>query len=335
MSDTGSTGTATVRGAVTPVRTGGRPPGARPVRSWTSVRRNGTRITGAGSTSGPGRRGAPPPGGPPARSRRGCGRGRRGRCRRACSARSRSASGSSSVKCGCMRFTISAAHRDVGLGQLVGEERGLGDGVALGRRPPARTTVAGVGQQLEHLLGPVLEPCSMPSKAWKKVMASSNTSPPTTLRHAAHEGLGGHVHRLHRRPRVGAIEHPVEAVVEEAGEAPGRVEEVEGVAARRGVDDDEVEVARRRAARRASPSPCTPACPTARRRCSGRSGWRGSARPAPGRRSSVVTRSSKVRLGVEHQRPQLAGPGAVDAARACCRCRRGRGRRPAAWPGRW
>ena len=82
----------------------------------------------------------------------------------------------------------------------------------------------------------------MPSKAWKNATASCTTSPPTTLRDRPQERLGGDVDRL----QVGARRHhqqPEEPVVEEPGQPPGRVEEVEGVPRRRRVDDDEVEAA--------------------------------------------------------------------------------------------
>ena len=73
-------------------------------------------------------------------------------------------------------------------------------------------------------------------------MASSNTSPPTTLVTVRTNAWAAHVHRLHDAPGR-RHEDAVEAVVEEAGEAARGVEEVEGVAGRRRVDDDEVEVA--------------------------------------------------------------------------------------------
>ena len=122
--------------------------------------------------------------------------------------------------------------------------------------------------------GPLLEALLHAVERRKKAIASSTTSPPH-LRHRAQERLGGDVDGLDDAPGR-RHEHAVEPVVEEAGEAAGGVEEVEGVARGRRVDDDQVEVARPRAARRASPSPCTPGCPTARWRCCGRSGCRGS-----------------------------------------------------------
>ena len=81
-----------------------------------------------------------------------------------------------------------------------------------------------------------------------------------------------------------------------------RVEEVERVPGRRRVDDDEVEVRPRRAARAASPSPCTPACRRARRRRCGRSGCRGSAAPVPASAALRGDEHVERRLRVEHQR---------------------------------
>ena len=113
-------------------------------------------------------------------------------------------------------------------------------------------------------------------------------------------------------------EHPVEAVVEEAGQAPRRVEEVERVARRRRVDDDEVEVAllvqlvellHRHVLLRARERAGDVAVEAVVEDALGLLG---------SDRRCVTTRSSKVRLGVEHQRPQLARPVAVDRRRACC-----------------
>ncbi len=104
------------------------------------------------------------------------------------------------------------------------------------------------------------KPSSIPSNARKNATTSSMTSVPTTRDDGAQERL----HRRARDPQVRAGRHhqqPEDPVVEQAREPPGRVEEVERVARRRRVDDDEVEAALARAARAASPSPCTPACP--------------------------------------------------------------------------
>ena len=75
-------------------------------------------------------------------------------------------------------------------------------------------------------------------------MASSITSAPTTFDTVRRKACAA-TFTAFMMPRVGRHEQAEEAVVEEAGEPPRRVEEVEGVAGRRGVDHDEVEVALR------------------------------------------------------------------------------------------
>ena len=80
----------------------------------------------------------------------------------------------------------------------------------------------------------------MPANAWKKATASASTSEPTTLPIARSTGwVAALTTRMPRRGRQ--HQQPEQAVVEEAGEHARRLEEVEGVAARRRVDDDEVE----------------------------------------------------------------------------------------------
>ena len=52
--------------------------------------------------------------------------------------------------------------------------------------------------------------------------------------------MRGDIHCLHDAAGWGH-QHPVQAMVEKAGKAPGGLQEIEGVAARRGVDDHEIE----------------------------------------------------------------------------------------------
>ena len=262
------------------------PIASRPSRSCTSVARNGTRTTGAGATCvGEAGEVVLLARGDELRSRRGWRRARRGRCRRACAARSR-----------------------VGLGEPVAEPRvhpvdderlrpRCRPRPAGRRRTCASSTVSrrgdatstndglGVGEQLEHARRPGRgspAPCPRrPGRTRSRRRPPRRRRPSTTVRrNACAATFTAFMYAAGRRHQ-----HAEEAVVEEAGEPARRVEEVERVARRRRVDDDEVEVAARRAARRASPSPCTPACPTARRRCCGRSGCRGCARPAPASRA--------------------------------------------------
>ena len=155
----------------------------------------------------------------------------------------------------------------------------------------------------------------MPSKAWKKATASSITSAPTTLATVRRKAWVATLTAF-TMPAAGRRDHAEQPVVEEAGEAPGGVDEVEGVARRRGVDDDEVEVGALvqlvellhrhvllRARQGAGDVPVEAVVEDALA-CSGVDGVG---------RHEVVEGA----LGVEHQRPQLAGPVAVDAARAC------------------
>ena len=72
-----------------------------------------------------------------------------------------------------------------------------------------------------------------------------------------------------------------------------RVEEVERVAARRGVEHEQVVAALAGSARRASPSPCTPASRPRRSRAPGRCGWRGPRRACA--RRARATRSARRR----------------------------------------
>ena len=135
-------------------------------------------------------------------------------------------------------------------------------------------------------------------------------------------------------------QQPDEPAVEERREPLGCVEEVQRRPRRRRVDDDQVPAAgaraRRRAAGRASPSPCTPGCrrtsSTARRR----TGWPGSARPSPGwpgsrppRRRCASCRASSRRASRPPPRRRRAPAGGR------CRASRCPSTAPAGGPGRW
>ena len=82
----------------------------------------------------------------------------------------------------------------------------------------------------------------MPSNARKNATTSSITSEPTTLRDRAQERLHGHAGDLEGRARR-HHQQPEDAVVEQPHEPARRVEEVERVAGRWRVDDDEIEAA--------------------------------------------------------------------------------------------
>ena len=111
---------------------------------------------------------------------------------------------------------------------------------------------------------------------------------------------------LMTRDRYGAMSRRRKRLREEVGHALGRLEEVDGVARRRRVDDDQVVAARRCGSRTAAPWRCSRGSARTGRRCSGRAGWRGS------RRAVVVVGRVALHqvvprlLGVEHGRPQLA-----------------------------
>ena len=146
----------------------------------------------------------------------------------------------------------------------------------------------------------------MPSNAWKKASASASTSLPMTL--PIDRRIGWAATLSTAEPAAGRHHHQLE---QRDGRGSGRdvrgVEEVERVARRRGVDDDEIEalVAVQRE---------QPLGGHVLLRAAERAGdvavegvGRGSARPAAA--LSRVGRDQPVerRRRVEHQRPQLAG----------------------------
>ena len=93
---------------------------------------------------------------------------------------------------------------------------------------------------------------------------------------------------------TGRQQQPPQPAVHEAAQPFRRVEEVERVARRRGVDDDEVPLVLGEQADPASPSPCTPACRRATWRRSDRTGCPESLAPV---RSGVLDRPSRRTCG--------------------------------------
>ena len=238
-------------------RRGGPPPAAEPASSCTSCPKRGIRPTGAGATCA-----ARPAYARPSRaatvfssvrfaSKRRPGRGARG-----------AAIGLDpppSTERRCDPVDDERGHRHVALGELLGEEARLADGVGPGRGDE-HVRRRGVGQQLVDGAGPAPEPVLHALEGLEEADGVLHDLGAGHLGDGLQQCLGGDAHRPQRHPGRDQ-ERPEEAVLQEAGEAAGRVEQVERVAGRRGVDDHDVEVARTGPARRASPSPCTPACP--------------------------------------------------------------------------
>ena len=211
-----------------------------------------------------------------------------------------------------MRFTMSARTGMPASAEPLREEVGLLDGVAP-RRRDEHERGARRRQQLEHDVGAVLEALLHPRERGEERDRVVDHLGADDLRQRPHERLRRDVGRLHQ-PTRRRHEHAVEAVVEEAGEPARRVEEVERVARRRRVDHDEVEVVRDvqlvellhrhvllRARQRAGDVPVEAVAEDAL----------GLLRVGRVRRHEIVER----RLRVEHQRPQLARPVAVDLRR--------------------
>ena len=125
------------------------------------------------------------------------------------------------------------------LGQAAGEVAGLLDGVVA---RPGDEHVGGV-RRLEQLVdgvGPLAEALLHPVEGLEEGDGVGDGVPTDHPAQRAEEGLRGHVDDP--QPDAGGRgEGPVEAVVEEPGQ-PGRgLQEVEGVAGGRRVDDDDVE----------------------------------------------------------------------------------------------
>ena len=109
------------------------------------------------------------------------------------------------------------------------------------------------------------------------------------------------------------------ARVEEGQQAAGRVEEVDGVARRRRVDDEQVVVAGLRQTQHATRPPCTRRC---RRACptgSGRGGCRGCAAPAPASPPSPTHQLVERALHVEQHGVEARAAGERHARGACRR----------------
>ena len=158
-----------------------------------------------------------------------------------------------------------------------------------------------------------------------KVCRSVSRRPPRILLSAPATRLKPDADQPERTAGAGQ-QHPQEASVQQRAEVLGRVQEVQRRAGRRGVDHDQVPGCRspppRRAADRASPSPCTPGCRRTGTTGPRRTGSPGSSRPSrassgrarPRRRSASCPASS--RRGCRRCRCRVRGPGA-----GCCRAR--------------
>ena len=184
--------------------------------------------------------------------------------------------------------------RHAGVGQLAGEVGGLLHGVGPGGGDQD-VGGGGIGQHGPHGPGPGAEALLHPLEGLEEGHRVLDDLRPGHLGDRPQEGLGGHV----QRPEVGPggeEEGAEEAVLQEVGQPAGRVEQVEGVAGRRACPPPPGRRPGPRSARRASPWPCTPGCPTGRRPGSGRGGWPGWPPPVRGSGRSGRTRSSKVPL---------------------------------------
>ena len=257
------------------------------------------------------RRGGAPRATPRAGSRPGCGRARRGRCPSSVAARSRAASARPLPKLGCMRLTMSARTAMSASAELGREELRLLDRVAPGRRHEHERRLVG-RQQLRAPRRPARgSPPPSPRRRWKNAMASSITSPPTTLA-TVRRNVCAATFTAFITPRPGAVTMRNRRWSRKRVQAPRGVDEVEGVAGGRRVDDDEVEVGALvqlvellhrhvllRARQRAGDVAVEAVLEDARALLGG--GGVG--------HHEVVEGA----LGVEHQRPQLARPVAVDA----------------------
>ena len=170
-------------------------------------------------------------------------RGRGRRRRRAQLGRPRRAgpAGASSPKLGCTRFTISASI--VWPVRASCRAKNCASSIA-SRRGEVTSTKRGLGcreQRLDRERA-VAEAGFHPFERAEERDDVVDRLRADDTRDRAQERL----HRDARDPQVRARrhhQHAEDAVVEEAEQAPGRVEEVERVAGRRRVDDDEVEVA--------------------------------------------------------------------------------------------
>ena len=160
------------------------------------------------------------------------------------------------------------------LPEPVGEEEGLVDRVPPGRRPPPRTPSS---------RRPAAPPPGRPGRGSPAPCPRRRRRrpwrPPRSHRRPPWRRSAGTVWvatpRARRPARVGIMSSRKTRLSRKRVSRPGRVEEVQGVAGRWRVDDDQVEATAHGAARTASPSPCTPGCRRGRPRCCGRAGCRG------------------------------------------------------------
>ena len=233
-------------------------------RSETDGRRGGRTVTPVLSRRGSRR----PAGGPRARGRRSPKRGMRPTgagatraARRAKAASSRAATALSSARFALERrqWAVAAPGRSPGrrsrrrsrrsegrsdpvdhqrrhgegsLGQLLGEEGRFVDGVG-SCRGDQHVGGGGISQQLADRAGPVAESVLHPLEGLEEGDGVLHDLGAGHLGDGAQQGLGGHAHRSESEPRRHE-EGAEEPVLEEPGEARGRVEQVERVARRVG-----------------------------------------------------------------------------------------------------
>ena len=174
--------------------------------------------------------------------------------------------------------------------------------------------VSGLDQELAHPGRPGPEPLLHALEGLEEGDGVVDDVGPGHLGDGAQQGLGGHAHELESRP--GRLHQGLEqAVLQEVGQAPRGVEEVEGVAGRRGVHHHQVEAALLDqlvellhghvllgARQRAGQVPVDPVDLDVL-------GLFGGVRVP-------VDQVVEGPLGVEHEGVELAGPGALDPGRA-------------------
>ena len=172
----------------------------------------------------------------------------------------RRAGGSPNV--GVQRLTTTAPHRRGRRG--AGGRRSTRASSMVSARGDATSTkrVTSLRQQGDHVVGPLAEAGLHPGERLEERHGVGEHVAADHPADRLQDRLGGEVEHL-QPPAGGQHQHLEQRVVDEPGERVRRVEEVERVARRRRVDDDEVEAVVARAVRGAARPPCTPACPTA------------------------------------------------------------------------
>ena len=175
----------------------------------------------------------------------------------------------------------------------------------LARRGDHHERAALVGEQRVDLAGPLAEALDHPAEAAEELRQVGEQVHAGGPLHRAEEHAAAAAEQLeaeHARPG----EQLERRRVDERGELPRSVEEVERVAGGRRVEHQQVVLALARGARGASPSPCTPATRPRRSTARGRSRLdeHRVARALVGR--VLLHQLVEGALRVEHHRPQLA-----------------------------